>query len=349
MKHTKRWLALLLAVVTVFTTVIITGCSTNKAPDEQGESISTQPDVFDENGEEMVSGKVYAMAKTMSFTAPTMLSTTARSGITLEATVTPLTASNRTVDWSVDWVDPSSSFASGKTAANYIRVSPLTDGSTIATVTCLAEFGSQIKITVTSRDNPDASAVCTVDYRKRITGYSVSFFGGSKTVSDGATASVKLSSSNETALGDTTPSASYGIGTVAGESVSLGSAFAFDPNEMSTMLKDYYTSTVRATLPYAMQLAIDGGIDDYVEACHAMTSEMLSKPSNKTFKEMVTPLVQLAIFSQTTDLFTQLIQSYPVATLRIGDANDESSWSDIYIFISDGVFEVSLTDDNIVI
>ena len=40
-----------------------------------------------------------------------------------------------------------------------------------ATVTCKAAFGEQIRITVTSRDNPEASASCTVDYKQQFEGY----------------------------------------------------------------------------------------------------------------------------------------------------------------------------------
>lgn len=344
MKHTKRLVALMLCLVTFFTAITLTSCSNNVPDDTTEDTELTVGDVVDDEGNEMVSGKVYAMAKTMSFSAPSMLSNTARAGITLEATVLPLTATNRKVDWSVSWLDSGSGNAS-----DYITVTPQSDGSNIATVTCNKAFSSRIVITVTSRDNPDAKASCTVDYKKRLTSYNLSFFGTSKSVSPLGTASVSLSSSNQSVYGSGVPTATYGTGTVAGDNVSLGSVIAFDPSGMANMLKNYYTSTVRPTLPLAMQTAIDGNIDSYVYACGEMTAKMAINATGTTFKEMVTPLVQLAIFSRTQDYFTSLISSTPIAKIRLGDKNDESSWGEISIYISDGVFSVALNDEALVV
>lgn len=88
--------------------------------------------------------------------------------VTLTATVLPETATDKTVDWAVAFVNPSSEWASGKTVTDYVTVTPSSDGSTTATVQCLEDFGEQIVVTVTSRDNPEATAQCTVDFAKRI-------------------------------------------------------------------------------------------------------------------------------------------------------------------------------------
>ena len=88
--------------------------------------------------------------------------------VTLTATVLPETATDKTVDWEVAFVNPSSEWASGKTVTDYVTVTPSSDGSTTATVQCLEDFGEQIVVTVTSRDNPEATAQCTVDFAKRI-------------------------------------------------------------------------------------------------------------------------------------------------------------------------------------
>lgn len=90
--------------------------------------------------------------------------------VTLTATVLPETATDKTVDWAVAFVNPSSEWASGKTVTDYVTVTPSSDGSTTATVQCLEDFGEQIVVTVTSRDNPEATAQCTVDFVKRISG-----------------------------------------------------------------------------------------------------------------------------------------------------------------------------------
>lgn len=127
--------------------------------------------VTDGDGNVMESGKVYAMPANMVFAATAAEPSDAKDGITLKATIDPDTAANQNVDWSVSFVNPSSSWASGKTVTDYVTVTPTSDGSLTATVQCLKAFGEQIKITVTSRANEYATAGCTVDYARRITDF----------------------------------------------------------------------------------------------------------------------------------------------------------------------------------
>ena len=105
--------------------------------------------------------------------AKTETSDDMKTSVDVVATITPDDAANKAVDWTIAFVNASSAWASGKTATNYITAEPTTDGALTATVTCKAAFGEQIKITVTSRYNPDASASCTVDYKQQFTGYIV--------------------------------------------------------------------------------------------------------------------------------------------------------------------------------
>lgn len=88
--------------------------------------------------------------------------------ITLTATVYPESVYNKKLDWSVEFVEPSSSWATGKTAADYVSVTPTEDGGNVAIVECLAAFGEQIAVKVTSRDNPNSAATCTVDYVRKV-------------------------------------------------------------------------------------------------------------------------------------------------------------------------------------
>ena len=88
----------------------------------------------------------------------------------LTATVEPNYAANKAVDWSVAFVNASSEWATGKTVTDYVTVTPESDGALKATVKCLKAFGEQIKVTVTSRDNADASASCLVDYKQKLAG-----------------------------------------------------------------------------------------------------------------------------------------------------------------------------------
>ena len=92
------------------------------------------------------------------------VSAQAESAYTLTATVEPAEATNKAVDWSAAFVDPDSAWATGKTVTDYVTVTPTADGALTASVACLQAFGEQIKVTVTSRDNPTASAACNVDY-----------------------------------------------------------------------------------------------------------------------------------------------------------------------------------------
>lgn len=130
-----------------------------------------QSAVTDGEGNPMESGKVYAMPANMVFAATAAEPSDAKDGITLKATIDPDTAANQNVDWSVSFVNPSSSWASGKTVTDYVTVTPTSDGALTATVQCLKAFGEQIKITVTSRANEYATAECTVDYARRITDF----------------------------------------------------------------------------------------------------------------------------------------------------------------------------------
>lgn len=92
----------------------------------------------------------------------------AESAYTLTATVEPSNAVNKAVDWSVAFVNPSSSWATGKTVTDYVTVTPTSDGALTATVQNLKAFGEQIKVTVVSRANLHASAECIIDFARRI-------------------------------------------------------------------------------------------------------------------------------------------------------------------------------------
>lgn len=140
------------------------------APEEESPA-QTETVVTDGEGNPMESGKVYAMPANMVFATTAAEPSDAKDGITLKATIDPDTAANQNVDWSVSFVNPSSSWASGKTVTDYVTVTPTSDGALTATVQCLKAFGEQIKITVKSRANEYATAECTVDYARRITDF----------------------------------------------------------------------------------------------------------------------------------------------------------------------------------
>lgn len=78
-------------------------------------------------------------------------------------------ADDKSIDWSVRWKDAQASFAQDKTVTDYLTVTPTSDGALTATVKVVKDFGAQIEVVATSRDNPSKSAVCLFDYVKKIT------------------------------------------------------------------------------------------------------------------------------------------------------------------------------------
>lgn len=165
-------------------------------PDEQTEQTDETADnggaiigEAEENGVKLMSAKI-----PVSEYAANGISPLAETAYTLTATITPSYAVNKTVDWSVAFVNPSSSWANGKTVTDYVTVTPTSDGALTAIVSCLQAFGEQIIVTVTSRENTDVSASCTVDYAQKITGSSFSFGDVSCTIGGNTAVNFEIAS-----------------------------------------------------------------------------------------------------------------------------------------------------------
>ena len=147
-----------------------------KKPDKDPTAdVVVMPDediVSDNDGNKLNDGDFHPMPTGMLF-APSALANTQNEEMTVNviATITPNDAANKAVDWTVAFVNATSAWANGKTATDYITAEPTTDGALTAAITCKEAFGEQIKITVTSRDNPGASASCMVDYKQQFEGY----------------------------------------------------------------------------------------------------------------------------------------------------------------------------------
>lgn len=132
-------------------------------PDENGGAVINESA---SNGVRLMSKKIARAAY-----AENGISPQAENAYTLTATVTPSAADNKAVEWSVEWKNPSSPWATGKTVTDYVTVTPASDGALTATVACNAAFGEPINITVAARSNRAAKAVCQVDYvRKLVSG-----------------------------------------------------------------------------------------------------------------------------------------------------------------------------------
>ena len=137
---------------------------------------------FDDAGTSMYDGKTYDMPKALKFYAS---SPNTSKTVRLTATIEPASATDKSVDWSVSFVNPSSTWATGKTATDYVTVTPTSNGATTADVHFVANFGEQILVTVTSRVSGSANASCTVDCIQDPTPSSFRFSGSGTSYSFG--------------------------------------------------------------------------------------------------------------------------------------------------------------------
>ena len=153
-------------------------------PDEQTEV--QQAAVMDGEGNAMDADTVYAMPEAMSFSAASLAQARAQfnepSGTTItsdesvdvriEAYVRPDDAANKKVDFSVAW--GTAPTHGSEPVENYLTVTPDSDGSTTATVSCKKAFGDDtILITVTTREG-GYTATCTVTFTGVADGISIS-------------------------------------------------------------------------------------------------------------------------------------------------------------------------------
>ena len=99
--------------------------------------------VTDGDGNELESGTMYALPTAMVYAAPTAESASAGEGVTVTATVKPETAIDKSVTWSVAFANAESVWASGKTASDYLTVTPDEGDSRIAVLTCNEAFGER--------------------------------------------------------------------------------------------------------------------------------------------------------------------------------------------------------------
>lgn len=156
-------------------------------PAEEEQPEEEQPsDVTDGEGNEMASGTAYALPTAMVYSATTRESASASEGVTVTATVLPETAIDKSVSWNVAFANAESDWASGKTATDYLTVTPDEGDSRIAVLTCNEAFGEQIILTCASVSDPTKTATCTVDYAQTVTGVTVKI-GNVDVVLDGDT------------------------------------------------------------------------------------------------------------------------------------------------------------------
>lgn len=83
--------------------------------------------------------------------------------------------SNPAVEWFVEFVDSQSAWAKGKSATDYVTVTPTSDGALTAVVECKKSFGEQIRVICRSKQSPELSASFLCDYSTKILEVSMGF------------------------------------------------------------------------------------------------------------------------------------------------------------------------------
>lgn len=70
-------------------------------------------------------------------------------------------------DWSINFVDPTSEWATGKSVTDYVTITVVESDLHIVDVNCSQPFKEQIIIRLSSRLNSNVTATCTVDYKQK--------------------------------------------------------------------------------------------------------------------------------------------------------------------------------------
>ena len=175
---TVKWVLTLFAfiLVGVMLAGVILGWFDKKEEPPAEEEQTEQAAVTDGEGNAMDEDIVYPMPEKMSFSAAAFAQPLAQFGepsgttvtspqsvdVRIEAYVYPESAANKEVDFSVAWGNAPTH--GSEQVSNYLTVTPDSDGSTTATVSCKKSFGDDtIIITVTTREG-GYTATCTVTF-----------------------------------------------------------------------------------------------------------------------------------------------------------------------------------------
>lgn len=150
----RKIIAIIIAVVLALATcVTVVACVSNqeKAPDN---TVAVGDNGF------ITENKTYAMPRAMSFSQQGLeRSVTGSVSVSVYAIVYPENAANKAVDWTVEWGDSSNT----NNVSDYITVTPESDGSANAVITCYQQFEGEIIITVITREGKLADS-CIVSF-----------------------------------------------------------------------------------------------------------------------------------------------------------------------------------------
>ena len=188
---TVKWVLTLVAFLIVGVMLAGILCGWFEKKEELTEEETEQAAVVDGEGNPMMEDTIYPMPKEMSFSAlafvpevtagPPGENESQSVDVRIEAYVYPESAANKEVDFSVAWGNAPTH--GSETVTDYLTVTPDSDGSRIATVSCKKAFGSDtIIITVTTRDG-GFTATCTVSFVGVASGIEITSSTAAKTSS----------------------------------------------------------------------------------------------------------------------------------------------------------------------
>ena len=150
-KNFKKYLAILLAVVTVLSTFALASCN----PNGFGKNTDTEPAKTTPSLSIETKNSPF-----MSLSAKTVTRATTNGNILehiLTATVLPESAENKDVYWAVNWEDTSRT----EIVSSYVMLTTNENGGNVATITCVKPFTGNIVITVTTMEGGfTASCIC---------------------------------------------------------------------------------------------------------------------------------------------------------------------------------------------
>lgn len=142
----KKFIQILsLVVVVAITCITLVGCKSQPAKEDNEEDL-----VINEVKENGIGLKM------------TRLSNGSSSGVSITATVLPSDATDKTLIWTLEWVERAGYKASSYNLSDF--VSKVVSSNTLnCNITMIRRFPMQIKVIVASKTNPDVTASCLCD------------------------------------------------------------------------------------------------------------------------------------------------------------------------------------------
>lgn len=289
MKHKTKLLAGLMAAIMILTAVSLASCIPEDDPIETDtEEVTNDPLQIEPEENPYITVSVSPVTVSVTNNQPTLKQT-------LTATIKPATTANKEVDWTVAWAD---STGVGD-VTDYITVTPESDGSTNATVTCYKPFTGDIVITVITRDG-GFTARCICNYVGKPTSLAIEPTGATMVSDSDWNIRVAEVKSGNTYLFDLLPSNVFG---------STGSTFIPD---------------------YAISIQAHGGIDTHqknYDSSGSVTGTINANVELTVADLMDTQGYCYAYFPKTGGLHTFLTVRIENGKLRIEAQEDPASFT----------------------